>query len=113
MATGDGNRERRTRRTGSPGRSAGTTKGDRHLPATRVLGLAREQFEEITGRDVETVSAVTRKGQDWELHVEVLELARIPETTSVLATYVVRLDAEGNFLEYERLRRYTRGQVDV
>ncbi|ASR37035.1 hypothetical protein BAY61_20905 [Prauserella marina] len=113
MATGDGTRQRRTRRGDAPDETEEATKGGQRLSATRVLGLAREQFEEITGRDVETVSAVTRKGKDWELHVEVLELARIPETTSLLATYVVRLDANGDFLEYERLRRYTRGQVDV
>jgi hypothetical protein len=54
-----------------------------------------------------------KRDQGWELHVEVVELERIPETTSVLATYAVRLDSAGRFLGYERLRRYTRGQIDV
>jgi hypothetical protein len=74
---------------------------------------AREQFEAITGREVEAISALMKRDQGWELHVEVVELERIPETTSVLATYAVRLDSAGRFLGYERLRRYTRGQIDV
>jgi hypothetical protein len=85
----------------------------KRIPAARLLAMAREQFEEITGRPVETVSALTKKDHGWELNVEVLELARIPETTSVLATYTVRLNSVGEFVEYERLQRYTRGQIDV
>jgi hypothetical protein len=54
-----------------------------------------------------------KRDQGWELHVEVLELERIPQTTSVLASYAIFLDSAGRFLGYERLRRYTRGEVDV
>ena len=41
-----------------------------------------------------------------------LELLRIPDTTSLLATYEVRLDADGELLEYYRTRRYRRGAAD-
>lgn len=78
-----------------------------------VLRMTRSLFEEITGRKVEAVSAFSKTDHGWELQVEVVELARIPDTTSVMATYEVRLDPDGEFAGYRRLRRYSRGQIDV
>ena len=46
------------------------------------------------------------------LEVEVLELPRIPPTTSLLATYEVALDAQGELIGYRRIRRYERGRAD-
>jgi len=44
--------------------------------------------------------------------VEVLELARIPRTTDILASYAVDLDQQGELLAYERVHRYYRNDVD-
>ena len=41
-----------------------------------------------------------------------VEIERIPDTSSVMASYRVSLDSQGQLLEYERIRRYARGQVD-
>ncbi|MCW7985703.1 gas vesicle protein GvpO [Streptomyces platensis subsp. clarensis] len=60
----------------------------------------------------EGVSAVRRTDDGWCVVVDVLELARIPDTTSLLATYEVRLDDEGELLEYYRTHRYRRGAAD-
>lgn len=48
----------------------------------------------------------------WQADVEVLELERVPGTTSVMASYRVTLDEQGELVAYERTRRYTRGQID-
>jgi hypothetical protein len=45
--------------------------------------------------------------------VDVVELERIPSTTSVMATYRVDVDGGGALTGYERLRRFTRGSVDA
>jgi hypothetical protein len=116
MATGDGTQPSRPRRGCTPGNDEVTRNRPvqrKQIPAVELAAMARAQFEEITGREVEAISALMKRDQGWELHVEVLELERIPQTTSVLATYAVCLDSAGRFLGYERLRRYTRGQVDV
>ena len=44
--------------------------------------------------------------------VDVLELARIPNTTDVLGTYAVQLDESGTLRGYRRTGRFLRGQVD-
>jgi hypothetical protein len=73
---------------------------------------AAEQLFELLGRRPESVSAVKPVDDGWEADVEVLELERVPETTSVMATYHVTLDEEGDLVAYERTRRYARGQID-
>ncbi|MBO8201752.1 gas vesicle protein GvpO [Streptomyces smyrnaeus] len=79
----------------------------------QVLRSAREAIEELTGLEAETVSSVVR-GDDgsWTLHVEVVELRRIPDSVSMLGSYEMTLDADGELTGYRRLRRYERGRAD-
>jgi len=66
---------------------------------------------------VESVSAISRVNDDngggWAITLELLELARIPDTTSVLGSYEAVLDANGDLLEAKRIRRYSRNQTDA
>ncbi|ATW51308.1 gas vesicle protein GvpO [Streptomyces peucetius] len=80
--------------------------------AARIMRSAAEQLSELLGRPPESVSALKPTEDGWEADVEVVELERIPDTTSVLASYKVTLDDEGDLVEYRRTRRYTRGQID-
>ena len=73
---------------------------------------AAEQLAELLGRVPESVSALKPTEDGWQADVEVVELERIPETTSVMASYRVTLDKRGDLEAYERIRRYTRGQID-
>ncbi len=82
------------------------------MSAPEALRSAIEQLTELLGRAPESVSALKPTEQGWEADVEVVELERIPETTSVMASYQVVLDPEGKLLAYERARRYTRAQVE-
>ncbi|MEU4968332.1 gas vesicle protein GvpO [Streptomyces smyrnaeus] len=83
------------------------------LGTAQVLRSAREAIEELTGLEAETVSSVVR-GDDgsWTLHVEVVELRRIPDSVSMLGSYEMTLDADGELTGYRRLRRYERGRAD-
>jgi hypothetical protein len=78
-----------------------------------AIGDALHQFSALTGRDVASVTGV-RTGDDggWSVLVDVVELERIPATTSVMGTYRVDVDSGGDMAGYERLRRFTRGAVD-
>ncbi|ARX87572.1 MULTISPECIES: gas vesicle protein [Streptomyces] len=77
-----------------------------------VLRRAREQLAELTGQTVESVSSFERTEEGWDLAVEVLELVRVPDTMSLLATYTVTLDPQGDLTGYRRVRRYERGRAD-
>ncbi|MFD4143919.1 gas vesicle protein [Streptomyces sp. NPDC058572] len=80
--------------------------------AAAAMRSAAEQLSALLGRAPESVSALKPTDEGWEADVEVLELERIPDTTSVMASYRVTLDKEGDLVAYERIRRYTRGQID-
>ncbi|MBM4791622.1 gas vesicle protein [Streptomyces sioyaensis] len=99
-------------RTRAESRESGTERAARRVSAPRAMRNASEQLEELLGRVPESVSAVQPTEDGWQADVEVLELERVPGTTSVMATYRVTLDEEGELVAYERTRRYTRGQID-
>ncbi|MFE7957317.1 gas vesicle protein [Streptomyces sp. NPDC014776] len=75
---------------------------------------AAQELAALVGQHIEGVSAVCRTegGDGWLVHVDVLELARIPDTTSLLATYEVELDRAGELQQYRRVARYRRGAQD-
>ncbi|HEX5568340.1 MAG TPA: gas vesicle protein [Streptomyces sp.] len=104
--------ERTDRPQGGDRRGGGEDRHDRRVSARRAMRHAAEQLEELLGRTPESVSAVKPTRDGWQADVEVLELERIPETSSVMASYRVTLDEEGELMGYEQIRRYTRGQVD-
>ena len=95
----------------SPGRSDGS--GSRQAPPLRQLvASARQQLEEVIGRPVSGVLGFEPADGGWQITLEVVELQRIPETTSILGCYVARLDDDGELTEYRRIRRYNRSQPD-
>jgi hypothetical protein len=61
---------------------------------------------------VEAVLGVEHEDSGWKVLVQVVELARIPNSTDVLGAYEVRLDGDGEVTGYRRVRRYNRGQAD-
>ncbi|MEU3829986.1 gas vesicle protein [Streptomyces sp. SID486] len=97
-------------------KSHGTTErhavdGDRPAPM-EVLREARAQLEELTGLAPESVSSFEQTENGWALEVEVLEMARVPDTMSLMASYQVELDQQGQLTGYRRVRRYERGRAD-
>jgi len=77
-----------------------------------VVATARRRLETLLGTDVERVSGLERANGQWQVMLEVVEVARIPESTDVLATYEVDLDEDGDLLGVGRVRRYRRSQVE-
>jgi hypothetical protein len=77
-----------------------------------VLHSALGQFGELTGQEPERVSGMRAAENGWSLLADVVELERIPSTTTVMATYRVDVDEDGNLRGYERLRRFVRGATD-
>ena len=73
----------------------------------KVTELAKAQLAEATNLEPLIVSGADRDGEGWRLKVEMVELQRIPEAQDVIGAYEVRLDDEGEILEWRRtgLRR--------
>ena len=76
-----------------------------------IAKKAKDQLVEITGQKVDSVSALGKDDQGWQVTIEMVDLKRIPDSADVLASYQVNLDHYGNLLNYRRIRRYARHQM--
>ncbi|NLU70728.1 gas vesicle protein [Streptomyces sp. HNM0574] len=101
--------QKQSRQSGTGSRSRA---GKPAVRAGEVARIACQSLSELITHRPEAVSAVTRAEDGWRVHVDVLELPRIPDTTSLLATYEVELDEQGELTQYRRVRRFRRGAAD-
>jgi hypothetical protein len=95
--------------------------GDRRGPADSAADGARSVaaigrraaalVSTLTGRAPESVVFIERSDGGWRVGVEVVETARIPDTTDILGVLEVLLDANGDLVSYRRTGRYVRGDV--
>ena len=79
---------------------------------TAIVKHAAQQFVELTAKQPEGVTGVRKSDTGWSVLLDVVELERVPSTTTVIATYRIEVDEDGELMGYERLRRYVRGAVD-
>lgn len=111
--SGSSEEEPREKSSRSKGSDRTDSTADDQPSAMEVLRHARIQLAELTGMVAESVSSFERTEDGWTLEIEVLELARVPDTMSLLASYQVELDPRGDLTGYRRVRRYERGRADA
>lgn len=92
-------------------RSTKSTKR-KELTAPEVAEAAARHIAELTGKDTIGVTAIEQTDDGWQVGVEVIEGARIPSTTDMLAVYQADLDLTGELLAYRRTRRYARSSAN-
>lgn len=94
-----------------PAREADDRRGNSRLPGPVAVEEAKAQIMDLTGQPCESVSALSRTRDGWQIVLEVVELERIPRTTDIMASYLVELDDNGELMRYERVGRYYRNEV--
>jgi len=84
------------------------------MKSADLIQQAKLQVAELTGLRPETVSSLSRDGDEgqWVVRVEALELTRVPRTMDVLGTYEVTLTDDGELVGFRRARRYHRASVE-
>lgn len=106
---------RRTARQSSRHGDAEKRKAPRAAPrrpsSAEVARHARAHMDELVGRPVEGISALRRTDDGWEVRVDVVEMERVPDTTSLLATYELHLDRRCDLVDYRRIARYRRSDT--
>jgi hypothetical protein len=82
----------------------------RRLDAQSAARHALEAVQSLTNRPAEGVIGVERlEDGGWIVVIELLEAARIPNTSDVIGEYEVEVDPRGRLRSYGRRSRYTRG----
>ncbi|MFF0225160.1 gas vesicle protein [Streptomyces sp. NPDC004629] len=82
------------------------------IGAPEAMRRAAAQLAGLLGREPDSVSAIKRTDDGWTASVEVVEIERVPDTSSVMASYRVDMDDQGELTGYDRAQRYARGRVD-
>lgn len=84
------------------------------LSAAELSKAALTTVAELTGYKPEAVTGLEwdGDGEFWRITVDALELARIPNTTDLMGSYVVQLDDHGTLRGYQRTRRFIRGAAN-
>jgi hypothetical protein len=96
-----------------PSARAADTSGNGHQrPLKEIVTNLVEEFVALNGQRAERVSGVRRSDDGWSVLVDVVDVERIPSTTSVMSTYCVDSDSDGQLTGYERIRRFTRAATD-
>ena len=85
---------------------------DGRLSAAELGQAALTTVQEMTGYKPEAITGLEWDGEFWDVSVDVLELSRVPNTTDVIASYVVQLDERGTLRGLKRARRFVRGQAE-
>lgn len=81
-------------------------------PMAAAVAAARTELEALLGQPIERVAAVAPEDRGWRMTVDAMELARVPDSTSVLGSYDVLVDEQGHVAEYQRTRRFYRNRAD-
>ena len=106
-AAGSGRRSTDSSEDGRAGRNGRS----RALSPAQIARAAAEQLTEIMGAEADSISGLERSETGWLVRVEVVEVRRIPDSTSVLACYQVAVDEDGELQSYRREHRYYRNQA--
>lgn len=77
-----------------------------------AVQTALRQFVALSGETPERVSGVRSTDDGWSVLVDVVEVERVPSTTSVLCTYRLDVDKQEHLTGFERIRRFTRASTD-
>jgi hypothetical protein len=100
-----------SRDTGRSGAGAPPQRPRRSMSGAAAVRDARAHLSELTGKEPEAVSSLTRTRDGWRVVLEIVELERIPQSTDILASYAVDLDGDGDLVAYQRVGRYYRSDV--
>jgi Gas vesicle synthesis protein GvpO len=101
-------REQDAAEDGSPDQAQATPRGE----TGTIVDSARDELEQLLGREVESVSGFERAHDGWRVTLEVVEVRRVPESTDVLGSYEVVLDDDRSLVSFNQTHRYRRSQVE-
>jgi DNA polymerase/3'-5' exonuclease PolX len=63
---------------------------------------------DLTGRDLDGVIEVAKRGDDWVAVVEMIERKSVPDTQDILGRYEIEFADDGTVTSYRRVNRYRR-----
>lgn len=82
------------------------------LSGRRAAARAAHHVSDLAGKDLEAVTSLEETEQGWMVGIEVVETHRIPDSTDILAVYLVEVDDAGELISFRRAKRHYRGRAE-
>ena len=67
-----------------------------------LISKAKSDLSKLTGLDPSSLVTTAKTDGGWQIAIEMVEKRSIPDGMDLLATYEVKLDDQGNILEFNR-----------
>lgn len=67
-----------------------------------LIDKAKNDISKLTGLESSSIVKTTKIDGGWQIAIEMVEKRSIPDGMDILATYEVKLDEQGNVLEFNR-----------
>lgn len=83
------------------------------MSVSNIANQAKKQLSELTKLEPSTVSGMTKEGEEWIVTLEMVEKKSIPDSMDVLGVYEVRLNNDGELLNFNRISLRKRGDTTV
>lgn len=78
-----------------------------------IAKMAKEELSALSGLEPSTILGVVREGEEWMVTLEMVEKKSIPDAMDVLGVYEVRVDNDGQLLNFNRISLRKRGDTGV
>jgi hypothetical protein len=79
------------------------------LTVAQAVEKGRDEIARLTGQPIVSVVSCLKEGQQWKVTLETLERKAVPDTSDLLAGYLVLLE-DGRVANFQRLGVRRRGQ---
>ena len=76
-----------------------------------IVESAKNSLAELTGFTAPSAIGVSKEGETWQVIIEITEKPSAASNLEMLGIYEVRLDVDGNLLEYMRKEMRKRGDI--
>lgn len=67
-----------------------------------LISKAKSDLSKLTGLALSSLVTTAKTDGGWQIAIEMVEKRSIPDGMDLLATYEVKLDEQGNILEFNR-----------
>lgn len=85
----------------------------KNINIKEICQKASVLIESILNKKAESITGVTKEGEEWKVLVEVLERKAVPDTQDILDTYELKLTSALDFTGYKRVGMRHRGDMVV
>jgi hypothetical protein len=80
------------------------------MSGSDIAKLAKDEMSKLTGLQPDSVCGLRHDSDGWHVTLDMVELERIPQSNDLLDEYEAVLDDQGNVVNYQRTRRFSRGE---